>query len=1358
MAVPRRSGQRQPMSLRGPVLAVLAATLLLPPAAPAAEVIMSNEGSPQARLVFLAAAGEANAVSVVFDGATLTITDTGAPVSSSTPACLPGSNANTVTCSASQYDMTRGLGLQLVDPGNVDAVDNSAAVTWSGACGGTTAPCIDYVGGNGVDTFSGSDGIDNVFTDEGNDVIDGRGGNDVLNAGEGDDSVTGSGGADSLRGEPGNDTLRADDGAADTLIDCFGSSSGSDGTADVAYVDAADPTPANCETVNAPQGGGGGGGTTGGGGAGGGAPGGGGGTDTGPTAQPTKQIAPTRVWSMPDLRPVRRKKPRSTAGKSRKYTYTKVRSIAAKLRRANLCPPVDSECADGDLQVEMRVLGGKSISRSYRGDAPNNVVWKQEPGPGTRLSPDQRVTFYYVDPLIDNDKECDLTDGAQAVHLKIADMTFEQASAWFRARDCKEGRDWRVVARTTVPTLTKTSAVTGVERGRANGRATYDLSVQDRRQVPPCAFARADEPSVLESFRSQGVRTAAEALATMSRAQCDAVVVATRTTPNATDPVVAGAKKVTGSSVYGEWTRFELTINQYVPQRQPGEPPSAGEPVLAKSDFCANSVSFGALSFKGTCLKREGFTWVSSGEVNVNGLKVVPNGVGAKVVLDPLNLRLAVSGEASVVLDAKLGATRVGPVTLYRGRFDWVFQYKPDLAGIAGVIMPALGDAGRGLSLPDIQRLPGLGGAGSLPKVGGLNLPNFGALDRTALEALAVRVPKIDYPNVEIPASVIPGLALPEIGFTVPQGLGSFLGFPLSGEVRAKLETRNGVKGARVNVNLALPPIFQGAAGSAALFVGADGTVQADAIGLRAAELWVGPTRLAPVEIAFDAPRNTWSGATKVFLFPGSPGVGGSFVVADGQLKQVGLSLEGELPLGPISLNRFDGFVSFAPLAASGTLAGSAGPSIPGLGPIIGLSSGFEFNQAYFKIEGDVRVANVPLANALVEYYTTGQFYAKGELSYFIDAARDYGFSGAVEGWATANAFNATGNVRFKAKSLSLEGKAVLSSAGVAGCAIVDGPFWGRTELGAGYRWGESQIRWIGGFCDLGPFSATVGRSAVRQAGTNRVSLPGGLDVASIAVEGTTGAPRVTLTGPNGARVTAPAGAESLRNDRFIVVQQAASRTTYLVIAKPEAGAWTVTAEPGSAPIARILSAQALPDPRVTATVSGRGARRTLRYTIKPIPGQSVKFVEEGARLGAPLGTATATRGTLAFRPVPGAAISRRIVAVIEQGGMVRTRRIVARYRAPGGILPAPRAKAVRKRAAVGVTWTRVPGAIAYRVMTRLNGRTVFATVKRPRAVVAGLLPTSGATVAVQALGADGRLGRAGRAVVRAPKVRRRSG
>jgi hypothetical protein len=58
----------------------------------------------------------------------------------------------------------------------------------------------------------------------------------------------------------------------------------------------------------------------------------------------------------------------------------------------------------------------------------------------------------------------------------------------------------------------------------------------------------------------------------------------------------------------------------------------------------------------------------------------------------------------------------------------------------------------------------------------------------------------------------------------------------------------------------------------------------------------------------------------------------------------------------------------------------------------------------------------------------------------------------------------------------------------------------------------------------------------------------------------------------------------------------------------PAGGRWRVVVEDGSSPVVSIRFAEGLEAPQVDAQVGGRGHRRTLRYDVKPLPGQKVTF------------------------------------------------------------------------------------------------------------------------------------------------------
>ncbi|MBJ7522475.1 MAG: hypothetical protein JHC84_22425, partial [Solirubrobacteraceae bacterium] len=253
-----------------------------------------------------------------------------------------------------------------------------------------------------------------------------------------------------------------------------------------------------------------------------------------------------------------------------------------------------------------------------------------------------------------------------------------------------------------------------------------------------------------------------------------------------------------------------------------------------------------------------------------------------------------------------------------------------------------------------------------------------------------------------------------------------------------------------------------------------------------------------------------------------------------------------------------------------------------------------------------------------------------------------------------------------------------------------------------------------------------------------------------------TAPPRFTLTGPGGVSVITPEDGETVVNDRFVVVQQPGENATYVAVAKPKAGRWTFTPSAGSV-VRSVNGAEALPEPEVT----GRLRRGVLSYTIKPIPGQKVRFLETGKGTGVELGVTSRRRGTLRVQPNAGPSGSRKIVAVVEQGGMVRERITVARYRATARPLAAPRVKVTRSKKGVAkVRWTTVPGATGYQVRVKLNGRTEQRTVgaKQRTVSVPGVLGASGVVATVRALGGPKRIGKTGRSDVRKPKVKKRTG
>jgi hypothetical protein len=198
--------------------------------------------------------------------------------------------------------------------------------------------------------------------------------------------------------------------------------------------------------------------------------------------------------------------------------------------------------------------------------------------------------------------------------------------------------------------------------------------------------------------------------------------------------------------------------------------------------------------------------------------------------------------------------------------------------------------------------------------------------------------------------------------------------------------------------------------------------------------------------------------------------------------------------------------------------------------------------------------------------------------------------------------------------------------------------------------------------CDLGPIRVARSARVAAADGARVVEMPARLPSASVQVIGADRPPKVTLVAPNGEKIETPADDSGRKEGRFILVQDARSRSTTIVVVKPPAGDWRVVPAAGSTAIASVGVAEGLPQPKVTTRVTGKGARRTLHWRLRRIPGQRVQLLET-SRKGSRLLVATNRgRGAKRFKPAAALGSKRRIIAFVEQGGLPRRKLGGARY------------------------------------------------------------------------------------------------
>jgi hypothetical protein len=374
------------------------------------------------------------------------------------------------------------------------------------------------------------------------------------------------------------------------------------------------------------------------------------------------------------------------------------------------------------------------------------------------------------------------------------------------------------------------------------------------------------------------------------------------------------------------------------------------------------------------------------------------------------------------------------------------------------------------------------------------------------------------------------------------------------------------------------------------------------------------------------------------------------------------------------------------PLALSGTVGFSAGPSVAGK-TAVSVNGTFKAkldDPMVFEVNGNAKLADkFSLGNVFMRYSSDGLFELGGKLNWDLEVAYVNGeVNGFVDGLQAAELEGKVhACIRIPwAPDPCAGGGFIVSNIGIAACVDV---YIG--SAGIGYEWGGDFDLWWGS-CDLGPWRPAHG-SGARISAANSFQLEPGLPSAAFAVEGVGAAPNVTLSGPHGQKIAVSSAAPYAKTKRLFAVQSG-NDTTYFVIKHPAAGTW-VLSDDGAVPIQRIRQSFGLPKASAHAAVSGSGRKLTLHWHLRPIKGQRVQFAEEGPGVRNVIATTSAATGQAGFRPAEGPAGKRKIVALVEQNGLPRTSLPAGSYRAPGRIHPArPRQlRIVRRGSKLVVSW-----------------------------------------------------------------------
>jgi hypothetical protein len=587
----------------------------------------------------------------------------------------------------------------------------------------------------------------------------------------------------------------------------------------------------------------------------------------------------------------------------------------------------------------------------------------------------------------------------------------------------------------------------------------------------------------------------------------------------------------------------------------------------------------------------------------------------------------------------------------------------------------------------------------------------------------------------------------------VPKAVSKLKGFPLTGNASVSFE--NGV--GTLELTVAIKQLGN-VTGSATLTASNAAGLQIAKAAIDLKEAKIKAIPIKDVHLGYESTEagDKWSGSAKVELpsptvqsvSGGASFIGGSFAEGHG-------AVDGSLPIAEaVFLTHLDASLQLKPsFAFGGGMGVSAGPKIADV-RAVGVDGHFDFAAGAkpgdpddYKLSGDVKVADrLTLANGSIDYKTDGQLELKGNLSL---AIKGVGFDGDVGGFANGNGFEVTGDGRVGYHGHGIGGNGIVSSTGLAACAKL---FFG--DVGFGIKWRDySDVHIFGGSCDLGDWTVARGARASAPLGPGASAsfrLARGMPLAAFSAVGVGGPPNVTLTGPGGVRVgTPPSDAGLVSTHTSAAFANPEDDTTYLAVARPAPGTWTVHVEPGSPAVSDVRTADGLPLPDVHARVTGAGRERRLAFSARANPGQRLVFFERGAGVGAQIGATSKARGSLTFRPFDASARRRQIVVEVQQNGLVRSRAAIGSYVAPPPLHPRRVGRLAVVRGAhhsALVRWSAAPGAARYelRVAVSDGRRLLFTRTGRQRTVrVGGIVGRRRLRVTVVPISRAGRAGTA---------------
>ena len=621
------------------------------------------------------------------------------------------------------------------------------------------------------------------------------------------------------------------------------------------------------------------------------------------------------------------------------------------------------------------------------------------------------------------------------------------------------------------------------------------------------------------------------------------------------------------------------------------------------------------------------------------------------------------------------------------------------------------------------------------------------------------------------------------------------LGFPIEGDIDIKI-ARGGVE---IPISLALPKYLGGVSGSAILHASSFSGLSISSLEFMIDDANLGFLELKKVDVKYMVDGNVWSGRGELKIPSSGAGLDATISVefsdgkwSDGKLvvsqPYAGLPLDDTDPPPQLFLTQQGFELKFLPNpSVTGFASVGVIPLLPYPNPATSTSDRRNYT---FYLDGQLGISfGSPVTITLgATGYLFGIQIADGKLVYGIpdqvslngNAKLDLGvlsFHGQMSAIIDPRHKIYGGSVD---STITVQGSVVhdaiceaISDPPLVPCVLppipdfdVPGPGLAINNKGFGVYipfpgvfgfWGSITDEW-GKLPGIHPFKNVTGdfkpavppaagdRRGARSAAAMSFNVPAGAPTTNLIVHGTSGPPAVTLTAPGGQQIT-PAPIATAPGATAQEAADAGANATYIGIAHPQAGHWTVVQAGGShIPISDVEYAIGEQPPKISATVKGSGRKRVLRYRAKIPAGVAITVAEQTGRLLHAIGTLHSGSGTIPFQPAFGPGGRRQLTAQIVDNGLPLRNQTLGSYIAP----PPPRpGRAANLHVSAGrraFSYSFRPPANANRILIKIvatDGRHLQRTVSA--ATHSGSVPVlvrrDGVTITVIGLGADGSRG-----------------